>query len=93
MTHPPQTPASRTTTPPAFVPPLRLRTDGGLTTVATLDEALRFAETTPLRKADYDGMIRRLQAAREAEDLTEAANAFRWWAEANGVLADPSGAS
>jgi len=76
-------------TPPALIPPLRLRDGRSLTEIGTLDEALVFAETHPLPKGDYDGMLRRLQAAHETEDLIEAGNAFKWWAEANAILVEP----
>jgi len=72
--------------PPALTPPLQLRADGVITPIATLDEALLFAERHPLQQGDYPGLIRRLQSAGEPEDMVEAANAFRWWAEANGLL-------
>lgn len=72
--------------PAAFVPPLRLTGDGDPVAITTLDEALVFAETHPRPAGDYEGMIRRLQGAHLAEDRIEAANAFRWWCEANGLL-------
>lgn len=79
----------RTFTPPCLIPPLRLRDGAGLTEIASLDEALVFAETHPLPKGDYEGLIRRLQAARETEDVIEAGNAFKWWAESNAILVEP----
>jgi len=75
-------------TPPALQPPLRLRDGEGVTEIASLDAALVFAETHPLPKGDHEGLIRRLQAAREAEDVIEAGNAFRWWAESNDLLVE-----
>ncbi|SCW88087.1 hypothetical protein [Ancylobacter rudongensis] len=79
------------TSPAAFAPPLRLTGDFEPVLIATLDEALVFAEKNPHPEGDYEGMIRRLQGAHLAEDLIEAANAFRWWCESNGLLADPAG--
>ncbi|TCK16630.1 hypothetical protein EV667_4400 [Ancylobacter aquaticus] len=73
------------TTPHAFDPPLSLTVNGDSVTVATLDEALSFAERHPLPEGDYEGMIRRLQGSHSAEAMTEAANAFRWWAQSNGL--------
>ncbi|MDF2620956.1 MAG: hypothetical protein K0S00_3615 [Xanthobacteraceae bacterium] len=78
-----------TNTPPALIPPLRLRVGSGLVDIATLDEALRFAEENPHPKGDYEGMVRRLQGAHETEDLIEAGNAFRWWAESNALVVEP----
>lgn len=77
--------------PAAFSPPLRLKGAEAPALIGTLDEALVFAERNPRPEGDYEGMIRRLQGAHLAEDRTEAANAFRWWCEANGLLADAAG--
>lgn len=77
--------------PAAFSPPLRLKDAEGPALIGTLDEALVFAERNPRPEGDYEGMIRRLQGAHVAEDRIEAANAFRWWCEANGLLADAAG--
>lgn len=74
--------------PAAFAPPLRLKGADGAALIGTLDEAQVFAETNPHPAGDYEGMIRRLQGAHLAEDRIEAANAFRWWCEANGLLED-----
>ncbi|GLK70827.1 hypothetical protein KHC23_18480 [Ancylobacter dichloromethanicus] len=74
-----------TTTAFTYTPPLRLTLDGDTADIATLDEALAFAETHPLPEGDYEGMVRRLQGAHSAEQQTEAANAFRWWAQSNGL--------
>lgn len=74
------------TSPASFSPPLRLNLDGAETLIATLDEALVFAERNPLPEGDYEGMIRRLQGAHSADQMVEAANAFRWWAESNGLV-------
>ena len=79
----------RTTTPPSLVPPLRLRDGSRLVEIASLDEALLFAETHPLPKGDYEGMIRRLQGAHEQAERIEAANAFKWWAQSNAILVEP----
>jgi hypothetical protein len=76
-------------TPPSLIPPLRLRDGSRLVEIASLDEALLFAETHPLPKGDYEGMIRRLQGAHETGDLIEAGNAFKWWAESNAILVEP----
>ena len=73
-------------TPPAFIPPLRVRAGENLFDIATLDEALAFAQGNPHQKGDYDGLIRRLQGAHEDGDVIEAGNAFRWWAQANDIL-------
>ncbi len=68
-----------------FEPPLRL-TRG--VTVRTLDQAAAFAHNFidarwPLRRA---GVLRRLEAASGHERERDAANAFRAWAEAEGLL-------
>jgi len=73
-------------TPPALVPPLRVRAGENLFDIANLDEALSFAQANPHAKGDYDGLIRRLQGAHEDGDVIEAGNAFRWWAQANDIL-------
>lgn len=73
------------TTSFTFTPPLRLTLKGEIAEITTLDEALLFAEEHPLQAGDYEGMIRRLQGSHGAEAMTEAANAFRWWAESNGL--------
>ena len=72
--------------PSRLVPPLRLSGGDGVQEIATLDEALAFAEFNPHPRGDYEGMIRRLQGAHRAEDLVEAGHAFRWWAESNALL-------
>ena len=74
--------------PPALIPPLRLRAGRELVDIATLDEALAFAERNPQPHGDYEGMIRRLQAASSTEDIIEAGNAFRWWAESNALIVE-----
>ncbi|MCK0208338.1 hypothetical protein MWN33_09870 [Starkeya koreensis] len=71
-----------------FCPPLRLAGRDGTEEITTLDEALVFAERNPHPKGDYEGMIRRLQGARGPEELVEAGNAFRWWAQSNALLAN-----
>jgi len=76
-------------TPPALVPPLRVRAGENLFDIGNLDEALSFAQANPLPAGDYDGMIRRLQGAHEDGDVIEAGNAFRWWAQSNGILIEP----
>ncbi|MDQ0510562.1 hypothetical protein [Ancylobacter amanitiformis] len=73
-------------TSPVLDPPLCLRTADGVAYVGSLDEALAFALTHPLPKGDFEGLIRRLEVAREREDVIEAGNAFRWWAQSNGIL-------
>jgi len=75
----------------AFTPPLRLKGEAEAVVIRTLDEALVFAERNPHPEGDYEGMIRRLQGAHREEDLIEAANAFRWWCEANGLLDESVG--
>ncbi|WP_428030993.1 hypothetical protein [Ancylobacter sp.] len=74
-------------TPAAFTPPLRLTVDGETADIATLDAALIFAERHPRPKGDYEGLIRRLQGAHSEAQKTEAADAFRWWAESNALFA------
>jgi hypothetical protein len=68
-----------------FEPPLRL-TRG--VTVRTLDQAAAFARNLidarwPLRRA---GVLRLLEGASGHEREGDAANAFRAWAEAEGLL-------
>lgn len=77
--------------PPALTPPLRLRVGVYDVAIATLDDALAFAETNPFPKGDYEGMIRRLQGAHSTEEMVEAANAFSWWAQSNGLVATSGG--
>jgi hypothetical protein len=69
-------------------PPLTLRDGNTLVEIASLDEALLFAETHPLHEGDYEGMIRRLQSAHETADRIEASNAFKWWSESNAILVE-----
>lgn len=75
----------------AFTPPLRLKGEAEAVVIRTLDDALVFAERNPHPEGDYEGMIRRLQGAHREDDLIEAANAFRWWCEANGLLDESVG--
>lgn len=75
----------------AFTPPLRLKGEAEAVVIRTLDEALVFAERNPHPHGDQEGMIRRLQGAHREEDLIKAANAFRWWCEANGLLDESVG--
>lgn len=70
-----------------FSPPLRLLGRDGPEEITTLDEALGFAERNPHPRGDYEGMIRRLQGAHSAEELVEAGNSFRWWAQSNALFA------
>lgn len=74
--------------PPALTPPLTLRDGAAGVAIATLDEALAFAETHPHPRGDYEGMIRRLQGAHSTEEMIEAANAFNWWAQSNDLLVE-----
>ena len=74
----------------ATIPTVRVRAGSAVFDIGTLDEALAFAQANPHPKGDYDGLIRRLQSATNPEDITEAGNAFRWWAESNELVADPS---
>lgn len=83
--------AITSSTTAAFTPPLRLKGEAEAMVIRTLDEALVFAERNPHPEGDYGGMIRRLQGAHREEDLIEAANAFRWWCEANGLLDESLG--
>lgn len=68
--------------------PVEIHFDGQVLEIASLDAALAFAEAHPHPKGDYDGLIRRLQSAATPAARVEAANAFRWWAQSNGLLAD-----
>lgn len=68
------------------IPPVRLRADGESVTIVTLEEALAFAFRHPRPEGDYEGMIRRLEAARAPEDVVEAGHAFSWWAQCNDLL-------
>lgn len=83
--------AITSSTTAAFTPPLRLKGEAEAMVIRTFDEALVFAERNPHPEGDYEGMTRRLQGAHREEDLIEAANAFRWWCEANGLLDESLG--
>lgn len=72
-----------------LISPLTLRDGDRLVEIGTLDAALLFAETRPHHQGDYEGMIRRLQAAHTQAQRIEASNAFKWWAESNGLLVEP----
>jgi hypothetical protein len=74
--------------PPALMPPLRVRAGQAFYNIANLDEALAFARANPYPKGDHEGLIRRLQSADEPDEIIEAGNAFRWWAESNGILVE-----
>ncbi|WP_029354783.1 hypothetical protein [Bosea sp. 117] len=69
--------------------PVRVRADDVAIRIDTLEQALRYARENPRPKGDYEGMIRRLEAASEPEDVLEAGNAFRWWAESNALAVEP----
>ncbi|MCS0502466.1 hypothetical protein [Ancylobacter mangrovi] len=72
---------------PVPMPPVRVRAGSAVFDIDTLDEALAFAQANLHPRGDYDGLIRRLQSAADSEECLEAANAFIWWAEANGIIA------
>ncbi|GLK86146.1 hypothetical protein [Ancylobacter defluvii] len=74
---------------PAVISAVRVRAGSAEFDITTLDEALAFAQANPHAKGDYDGLIRRLQSAVDPDDVTEAGNAFRWWAESNGIAVEP----
>ncbi|MBS7546133.1 hypothetical protein [Ancylobacter oerskovii] len=74
---------------PATIPAVRVRAGSAEFDILTLDEALSFAQANPHPRGDYDGLIRRLQIATDPEDVIEAGNAFRWWAESNGIAVEP----
>jgi len=69
--------------------PVRVRADDVAIRIDTLEQALRYARENPRPKGDYEGMIRRLEAASEPEDVLEAGDAFRWWAESNAPALRP----
>lgn len=73
----------------ATIPAVRVRAGSAMFDIDTLDEALAFAQANPHPRGDYDGLIRRLQSATDPDEVTEAGNAFRWWAESNNVAAGP----
>ena len=77
------------TTQAAAIPTVRVRAGSAAFDIDTLDEALAFAQANPHQKGDYEGLIRRLQSATDPEDITEAGNAFRWWAESNELVVGP----
>lgn len=69
-------------------PALLVRGDGRAVTIRTLDDALAFIESHPLAEASANrqGVIFRLHGATTTGEKAEAADAFRQWAEAAGVL-------
>jgi hypothetical protein len=68
-----------------FDPPLTVQ---GKTIVFTLDDAAAFVRSFQAgrRPVMRDGLLRRLEAAHTEWEQKEAADAFRGWAEAEGVL-------
>ncbi|MCK0196605.1 hypothetical protein MWN34_06720 [Ancylobacter sp. 6x-1] len=82
--------ASEAGTP--LIPSLRVRAGRAMFDLHTLEEALAFASVNPHPKGDYDGLIRRLQAADTPDEIVEASNAFQWWAETNQILVGPEAA-
>lgn len=76
--------------PPALMPPLRVRAGRAVYDIANLEEALAFVRANPYPRGDVEGLIRRLQSADDPDEIIEAGNAFRWWAEANAILVERS---
>jgi hypothetical protein len=68
-----------------FDPPLRL---AGNVAVRTLDDAAAFTRNSEAARRPMvrDGVLRRLEAASGFEQERDAANAFRAWIEAEGIL-------
>ena len=71
-----------------FDPPLTLK---GRIVVFDLDDAAAFVRSyhSSKRPVMRDGLLRRLESADTACEQKEAADAFRGWAEAEGVLISP----
>ncbi len=70
-----------------FTPPLRLA--GKLvTTVRSLDDAAAYvrAYKGARRPMTQDGVLHRIEGAKSEAEQIEAANAFRAWAEAEGLV-------
>lgn len=59
----------------------------GMRTVATLDEALAYLQAQDgARYANREGVLFRLQSAHTPDQKRAAANAFRGWLDATGLL-------
>ena len=59
--------------------------------VRSLDDAIRvLREYTGHRRATRDSILCRLTAASSADQRCDAASSFRWWAEQEGLLLQPS---
>lgn len=70
-----------------FEPPLKLVGRPNVT-VQSLDDAADYVRhyTGARRPMSRDSVLRRLEGATNAEQQREAADAFRWWAEFEGLL-------
>jgi hypothetical protein len=73
-----------------FDPPLRLA-GAPAVTVASLDEAAEFvrAYQGARRPVLQDGVLHQLEGADSGDQQRDAANAFRAWAESEGLLIEP----
>jgi hypothetical protein len=73
-----------------FEPPLRLAGTPKVM-ISSLDEAADYvrAYTGARRPMSQDGVLRRLEGAGTAEQERDAADAFRGWAESEGLLIEP----
>ena len=71
----------------AIDPPLRIRGRSDVV-VSSLDQAAAFIRPYDTRTADpiTRGVLFRLERAANSEDAKDAADAFRWWLEQNGLL-------
>jgi hypothetical protein len=57
--------------------------------IATLDEALAYLKHEDrMQRANREGVLFRLEAARTADERRDAANAFRGWLDATGLLVE-----
>ena len=73
-----------------FEPPLRLA-GTPIVVVRSLDEAAAVLQDYAGRRpATRDLILRRLNAASTEQETGEAAKAFRWWAEQEGLLIQPT---
>jgi hypothetical protein len=69
----------------ALKPPLLLKRG---CVVRTLDDAAEYARTDRIARDALrrDGVVHRLEGAHTADQMADAANAFRAWAEGEGLL-------
>jgi hypothetical protein len=66
---------------------LVVRAPGGSRAIRTLDEALAYLRTTNAGEhANRTGVLFRLEGAHDPEERIDAANAFRGWLDATGLL-------